>query len=136
MTSDLRLHDVHVTSSYRVALSGFGDYFAERNQVGSIVLVMIGLSLVAMVILVILENLDIYISRDRFGSRPHTPETVPCVDPEPEEKEERTVPNHDHVEQEQENADAEENEEIDENLEHDETTPITKISTGPAPTWY
>ena len=99
-----RTCDVDFTSNG--CFSGFGDYYAGRNQVGSIVLVMIGLSLVAMVILVILENLDISMSRDRFGSRPRTPETVPCVDPIMEEKE-LTIPNRDHVEQDEEHMEAE-----------------------------
>ena len=102
--------------------SGLGDYFAGRNQVGSIVLFMIGLSLVAMVMMVILENLDNYISRDPFGNRPYTPES--------EEKEERTVPNHGHLEQDKEHLDTKGKGEIGENLKHDEMTCITKMSTG------
>ena len=54
-----RSYGVDFTSN--CCFSGLGDYFAGRNQMGSIVLVMIGLSLVAMVILIILENLDNYI---------------------------------------------------------------------------
>ena len=75
-----------------------------------------------MVILVILENLDNYISRDSFVNRPYTPE--------PEEKEERTVPNHGHLGQDKEHLDTNRKGEIGENLKQDKMTCITKISTG------